>query len=148
MLNTSTYTSRERGFSLVELIVVVAIIGILASIVIPALISAVDRSRQRRSMADMNILAKANATYSIDYTKFVNALTDLQPAYIQVAPVNDGWGNPFQYTVGAGNLTYTLTSLGSDGAAGPPAPTPWINNPFEPDIIMNTGQFTQMPVAQ
>jgi type II secretory pathway pseudopilin PulG len=45
----------------VELIVVVAVLGILVAILVPALLSAVDRSRQRRSMADMSNLAKANS---------------------------------------------------------------------------------------
>jgi prepilin-type N-terminal cleavage/methylation domain-containing protein len=51
----------EKGFTLVELIVVVAVLGILVAILVPALLSAVDRSRQRRSMADMSNLAKANS---------------------------------------------------------------------------------------
>jgi hypothetical protein len=36
-----------------------------------------------------------------------------------------------------------LTSTGKDGAIGPVAPDPWFNDPFEPDLIMDTGQFTQ-----
>lgn len=139
--------NRERGFTLVELIVVVAILGILVAIVVPALLSAVNRSRQRRSMADMHNLAKANGTYAIDNGEFVNALADLQPQYMLIVAANDGWGNPFNYAPGGGNLSYVLTSLGSDGAAGPAAPVPWMNEPYEPDLILNTGQFTQAPDA-
>lgn len=138
----------ERGFTLIEMIVVVAILGILVAIVVPALLTAVNRSRQRRTMADMHNIAKANGTYAVDNGQYINAIGDLQPSYIMVAPLDDAWGNPFLYAAGGGNLTYTLTSFGRDGAAGPAAPVPWINEPFEPDIIMNTGQFTQAPEVQ
>ena len=139
---------RERGFTLIEMIVVVAILGILVSIVVPALLSAVNRSRQRRSMADMHNIAKANGAYAVDNGAYVAAIANLQPDYIMIVPVDDGWGNAFNYAAGGGNLTYMLTSFGRDGAAGPAAPVPWQNEPFEPDIIMNTGQFTQAPDLQ
>lgn len=138
----------ERGFTLIEMIVVVAILGILVAIVVPALLTAVNRSRQRRTMADMNNIAKANGMMQVDSGRFANGLPDLQPDYIQVVPINDAWGNAFAYSAGGGNLTYTLTSYGRDGVAGPAAPVPWMNEPFEPDLIMNTGQFTQAPEVQ
>jgi general secretion pathway protein G len=139
---------RERGFTLIEMIVVVAILGILVSIVVPALLTAVNRSRQRRTMADMHNIAKANGTFAVDNGTYVNAIGALQPDYLAVVPVNDAWGNAFNYAAGGGNLTYMLTSFGRDGAAGPAAPVPWFNEPFEPDLIMNTGQFTQAPEVQ
>lgn len=138
----------EKGFSLVEMIVVVAVLGILVAIVIPALLTAVDRSRQRRSMADMTNIAKANGMHQVDAGRYVAALADLSPTYMQIVPMNDGWGNPFQYAPGANQRSYTLSSLGKDGAIGPVAPAVWFNEPFEPDIIMDTGQFTQMPMTQ
>jgi general secretion pathway protein G len=138
----------QRGFSLVEMIVVVAVLGILVAIVIPALLTAVDRSRQRRSMADMTNLAKANGMAQVDSGRFVLALADLAPNYLLTVPASDAWGTPWSYTPAGNQLTYTLTSLGKDGAAGPAPPALWYNEPFEPDIIMNTGQFTQMPDSQ
>ena len=139
---------RERGFSLVEMIVVVAVLGILVAIVIPALLTAVDRSRQRRSMADMTNLAKANAMSQVDSGRFVVALADLAPVYLLTVPANDAWGTPWVYNPAGDRLSYTLTSLGKDGANGPAPPALWFNEPFEPDIIMNTGQFTQNQVNQ
>jgi general secretion pathway protein G len=138
----------QQGFTLVELIVVVAVLGILVAILVPALLTAVDRSRQRRSMADMTNLAKANAMYQIDVGRYAAALNDLQPAYLQVLPANDAWGTPFQYAPAGNQRTYELRSFGNDGAPGPNPPATWLSEPYDPDIVMDTGTFTQMPVNQ
>ena len=140
--------NRERGFTLIEMIVVVAILGIVSAIAVPALMSAVGRSRQRRTMADMHNLAKANGTFAVDNRTFVDALPDLEPDYMMVTPVNDAWGTPFDYVAGGGNLTYMLTSFGRLGVPGPAPPVLWTNEPYEADIIMNTGQFSQAPAGQ
>lgn len=145
---TATRARRQEGFTLVELIVVVAVIGILVAIVVPALLTAVDRSRQRRSMADMNLLAKANAMQQVDSGRFTAALANLSPNYLMNVPAVDAWGNPWVYAPAGNQLTYQLRSLGKDGANGPAPPTPWFNEPFEPDIVMDTGHFIQVPVNQ
>ena len=139
---------KQEGFTLVEMIVVVAVLGILVAIVIPALLTGVDRSRQRRSMADMNVLAKANGMYQVDSSRFAAVLTDLSPNYLQALPALDAWGHPWNYAPAGNQLSYQLSSLGKDGANGPPPPSPWYNEPFEPDIVMDTGQFVQMPTNQ
>jgi prepilin-type N-terminal cleavage/methylation domain-containing protein len=137
---------RDEGFSLIELLIVVAIIGIIAAIAVPQLMNAMDRGRQRRSMADMRNIATATGTFRVDTGAYAANLAALAPTYMQVAPNNDGWGTAFQYVTGAD--TYTITSLGSDAAAGPAAPATWINDPYDPDIVMTDGQFTQAPTGQ
>ena len=138
---------REKGFSLIELLIVVAIIGIIAAIAVPQLMNAMDRGRQRRSMADMRNIATAGGTMRVDTSSYPLVLADLSAnGYMQVTPTNDGWGNPYVY-VGAAD-TYTITSLGSDSAAGPVAPVPWINDPYDPDIVMTDGQFMFAPTGQ
>jgi general secretion pathway protein G len=139
---------QEQGFSLVELIVVVAVLGILVAIVIPALLDAVDRSKQRRAMADMNGIAKANGLVMVDTSRYVVALANLAPFYMNPWPAVDAWGNPWVYTPAGDLRSYELLSTGRDGALGPAAPVPWLNDPFEPDLVMQTGQFTQIPEAQ
>jgi prepilin-type N-terminal cleavage/methylation domain-containing protein len=134
----------EQGFSLIELLIVVAIIGIIAAIAIPQLMDAIDRSKQRRSMGDMHTIATANGTYKVDQQTYAPNLPALVGnEYLQVAITADGWGNNFVYNT-TGD-TYDLTSLGSDAAAGPAPPSPWVNDPFEPDIIIKDGMFTQAP---
>ncbi|HEX9699943.1 MAG TPA: type II secretion system protein GspG [Acidobacteriota bacterium] len=134
----------DEGFSLIELLIVVAIIGIIAAIGVPMLMDAIDRAKQRRTMGDMRSLVTANGTYMVDNQQYAPALADLQGSeYLQVVVLNDAWGNPLVYNTNQTN--YTLTSLGQDGAAGPAAPVPWVNDPFEPDIIVADGAFTQAP---
>lgn len=136
----------ETGFSLIELLIVVAIIGIISTIAVPQLMDAIDRARQRRTMADMRNIATANGTYRVDEGVYASTLADLVPAYMQVVPANDGWGNAFEYSVSGGS--FELESYASDGADGPAAPTPWANGPYDVDLEMTNGQFTQAPSAQ
>jgi len=137
---------QQGGFSLIELLIVVAIIGIIATIAVPQLLDAIDRGRQRRSMADMRNIATANGTYRVDEGVYATALADLSPTYMQVVPTNDGWANAWVYALASG--TYTLQSYGSDGADGPIPAAPWVNGPYDGDLELTNGQFTQAPTGQ
>jgi type II secretion system protein G len=137
---------QEGGFSLIELLIVVAIIGIIATIAVPQLLDAIDRGRQRRSMADMRNIATANGTYRVDEGEYASALSDLSPTYMQVVPSGDGWANAWQYSLSSGS--YTLESYGSDGADGPVPTPPWVNGPYDGDLELTNGQFTQAPTGQ
>ena len=61
---------RQRGFSLIELLMVVAIIGIVAALAIPNLIGAIQRSRQSRSMADIRMISEGIEAYQTDYSYY------------------------------------------------------------------------------
>ena len=111
------------------------------------LIDAIDHGRQRRTMGWMRNIAVANGVMRIDIGHYAQSLAELETGgYVVEAPESDEWGNAFVYSTGVD--TYTLTTLGSDGQAGPAPPSRWPNSPYEPDIVLRNGMFTQAPTGQ
>lgn len=139
-------TREGAGFSLIELLIVLAVVGVLVGFVVPQLLRAFERSRQRRSMADMRSIAAANATYRVDNGGYASSFADLAPLFMNPVPPADGWGNAWSYNPISSDA-YTLSSLGRDGASGPAPPTPWYDEPFDVDIIVTSGAFSQAPDA-
>ena len=142
---------REDGFTLIDLLASMTIISIVAMLVVPQLIMAFERARQRRTMGDMRNLSTGLATYQLDhsdsYPSTSDGLVALSPDYYAGIP-NDGWGNAYSYIgVGVGGTTcgYLLMGLGADTAVGPSSPDPWVGDFFDPDITLVNGTFLTAP---
>ena len=137
----------QEGFSIIDLLVTMSIMGILASAAVPQLLMAFDRGRQRCTMGEMRNVASAVETYHLDqhtYPLGLGGLTALLPDYYQEVPIS-GWGTPFFYIEGGGCM-YLLIDLGSDGAFGPnPSQDPWGENDYEPDMWHVNGVFLRAP---
>jgi general secretion pathway protein G len=110
----------SKGFTLIELLIVVAIIGIIAAIAIPNLLNAIDRGKQKRTMADMRSIGTAIESYAVDNNVYPATTTigTLQSivqagAYMKNMPIADGWNNAF--VVDSVTTEYTLLSTGKDG---------------------------------
>jgi len=137
----------EKGFTLIELLIVVAIIGIIAAIAIPNLLNAIDRGKQKRTMADMRSIGTAVESYAIDNNQYPvradmnNLQTDVEPLYIKVLPQNDGWNGPMDYD--SDGSEYTILSPAKGSAAGGYTGGP--TGAFEEDIYFVNGQFAQWP---
>lgn len=140
---------RHQGFTLVELLVVVAILGVLAAIAIPRIYQMLERARQKKTMADMRTLALAINSYATDHV-FVPQVSGtaadlrpyLEPTYLKVLPVHDGWRRNLSYQGSA--LSYTVVSFGGDGVAqGGPYVGPTTH--YDADIALVNGIFVQWP---
>jgi len=141
---------KSQGFTLIELLIVVAIIGIIAAIAIPNLLNAIDRGKQKRTMADMRSIGTAVESYAVDnnfYPHSANmaALTPvLEPIYIKKTPLNDGWNHPLIYSPSAtAGVGYTVRSYAKDNTAD--AAPGGQTSTFNADIIFIDGQFVQWP---
>jgi general secretion pathway protein G len=143
--------NNKKGFTLIELLIVVAIIGIIAAIAIPNLLNAIDRGKQKRSMADIRSIGTAVESYAID-NNFYPGVTDIAtlgatatnvvPVYIRVMPAQDGWRNPFY--VNSTNTGYTLASGGKNG--GGLTGVVWgATLSFNDPIVFMGGQFAAWP---
>jgi general secretion pathway protein G len=113
---------REDGFSLVELMVVIVIIGLLATIVIINVMPAADRAAMTKARADIATLEQGVDMYRLDHLRYPTADEGLQSLvagdYIRRLP-NDPWGNPYRYSVpGLNGQPYRIASLGADGREG------------------------------
>jgi len=136
-----------KGFTLIELLIVVAIIGIVAAIAIPNLLNAVDKGKQKRTMADIRAIGTAVEAYAVENTDYPMAADTaaikavIDPSFIKSMPSVDGWSNAFQIESSA--TTYTIYSQGKDGQGNncPPGTT----SSFTDEICFVDGEFRRYP---
>ena len=111
---------QQRGFTLLELLVVIVIIGLLAGYVAPRYFSQVGKSETQVARAQIDALEKALDHYRLDnrrYPTSVDGLAAVQP-YLKKALPNDPWGRPYVYRTPGQRAEFDLFSYGRDGKAG------------------------------
>jgi general secretion pathway protein G len=132
MVTTVRRRKLEEGFTLIEIMVVILILGLLATIVVQSLRGATDKAKRTKAEADISELKTALDRYYLDNGYYPTTDQSLQalvsqptsgrvPAnyeeggYIERVPL-DPWGNPYFYQ-SDGN-SYVLKSFGADGKPG------------------------------
>lgn len=133
-LTRRTRRREQDGFTLVELMVVIVIIGLLTTIVVINVLPAQDTAMARKAETDVTLLEQAIEQYRLDnltYPSGADGLRALVQApsglsrperyrrggYIKDLP-EDPWGRPYLYTVPGRNGGFDIYSLGADGAEG------------------------------
>ena len=130
-LSTLRHTA-SRGFTLIELMVVLVIIGVLAALIVPNVLDRADDARVTAAKTDIANLNQALKLYRLDNQRYPTSEQGLQalvtkptsgPAptnwkpYLEKLP-NDPWGNPYQYLNPGVKGPIDIMSLGADGKAG------------------------------
>jgi type II secretion system protein G len=168
----SRIRNRQKGFTLIELLIVVAIIGIIAALLIPNFLDALQKAKQKRTVADMRNTgtamfswltdqvgaAAAGATGSaVDLGSYSPATitvmaSQLTPQYMQNVPNLDGWKHPYEYYLNVANplakTVMAVRSLGRNGLAdGGPSYTVTSFEPtdYDQDIVWADGFFVRWP---
>jgi len=129
-----SHRPRQSGFTLIEVMVVVAILAILAAVVVPRVMDEPAKARRAKAQQDIRAIESALDLYKLDNYRYpttdqgLEALVDppasgpepenyKEGGYLRKLP-QDPWGNPYRYVHPGEHGEYDVYSLGADGAPG------------------------------
>jgi prepilin-type N-terminal cleavage/methylation domain-containing protein len=163
---------RAAGFTLIELLIVIAIIGLLAAMLIPNLLDAMQKAKQKRTMAEEVVVGTAMMSWLTDQSGAAAAgasvteiklsdygasmtlaalRTELVPQYIEQIPDRDGWKVPYDYRLNvAAPSSRHVMLIRSSGQGGAFLGDTYEPMAFEPtdysqDIVWADGFFVRWP---
>ncbi len=122
----------KQGFTLIELMVVIIILGLLAALVAPKMFGRIGEAKQKTAKAQIELFGTALDSFRLDTGRYPTTSEGLQALRTQPSDVNkywkgpylpkevplDPWGNPYQYRSPGTHGDYDLYSLGADNAEG------------------------------
>lgn len=129
-----SFRNKSAGFTLIEVMVVIVIIGILAALIVPKIMGRPDEARIIAAKQDIGSIMQALKLYKLDNMRYPTTGQGLQALVTQptAAPLatnwkgngylerlpKDPWGNPYQYLQPGLHGEVDIISLGADGTAG------------------------------
>ncbi len=130
-MRENTRQIHKAGFTLIELMIVVVILGLLATIIMPRILNRPERARRAKAKIDIRSIGTALELFKIDTGRFPTTSEGLEvlvsdpgirdydsDAYLDKVPL-DPWGNRFIYICpGVQSRDYDLESYGKDGEDG------------------------------
>ena len=132
VFSTSRWPQRHQGFTLIELMVVLVIIGVLAALVVPNVLDRADDARATAARTDVNQLMQALKLYRLDNQRYptteqgllalvkkpdTGPIPGMWRPYVDKLP-SDPWGRAYQYVYPGIHAEVDVLSFGADGKAG------------------------------
>ncbi len=125
------FKKKEKGFTLIEMLIVMVILGLLAALVGPRMFGKVGKSRQRAAKAQISLFETTLDTYRLDTSKYPTTDQGLQALRTKPGGVErwdgpylpkkvplDPWGHAYQYRSPGEHGDYDIISFGADGTSG------------------------------
>ena len=160
--------NRKKGFTLIELLIVVAIIGIIAALLIPNFLDALQKAKQKRTVADIRNMGTAMFSWltdqvgasaagaTVNMSSYVSITRDnlssaLVSQYIQDIPSADGWKGNYAFFLDTANpLARSVMAIGSGGRNKSAVTGSYTVGAFDPtdydqDIVWADGFFVRWP---
>ncbi len=166
------FPKRQKGFTLLELMIVVTIIGIIFAILVPNFLDSLQKAKQKRTMTNMGTVGRSMMSWLTDQVSAAAAGANnrtfdisiypspldpaavqaiLVPLYLGYVPVNDAWGNPFEYRIETGSFNsagvLAIRSRGLDGLFSGDTYTKsaFISTLYHEDLVWADGYFIRWP---
>lgn len=128
LITTAVVPRSQRGFSLIEIILVVVLIGGIVAFAATRILGGGDRAKVNLAKAQVQTLAEKVQQFENDTGNLPGSLDELVTApgnasgwlgpYSKAAELKDPWNHPFEYTVPGDGQPFDLVSLGKDGKPG------------------------------